>query len=211
MDYAMAKFGHGPVKPLTKAMLKNSDIIRFNERFVVGFENACWPWNSLVNINGRGIFSVWREGRQFTYSAPKVSFVIYKSDDPMGLFACHTCDNPICINPNHIFLGSVGENSADMVRKKRHKFGETSPLSKIKEQDVRDARRWYSVGYGTTEIGAHLGLTRGYLQRLIQGHFWKHVDNPVPLRKNKAQRESRGLPPLSEWIANEGANGGAHI
>jgi hypothetical protein len=78
----------------------------------------CWPWIGATDGKGRGQF--WINGR--LVRAPRVAWSLHHNQTfPPDKLACHTCDNPNCVNPAHIFVGSMSENIADAVRKGRHK------------------------------------------------------------------------------------------
>jgi hypothetical protein len=74
----------------------------------------CWPWLGGRNYSGRGTFSVNRIG----YRAPRIAWMIAHGADPV-LLVCHSCDNPNCVNPAHLWLGTHKDNAQDMVAKGR--------------------------------------------------------------------------------------------
>jgi len=88
---------------------------RFFER--LGPRNECWPWHgSKIKKDGRGVMSI--DNRNVT--APRIAWRVFHGEWPAsGLFVCHTCDNPNCINPHHLWLGSNQENILDASRKGR--------------------------------------------------------------------------------------------
>lgn len=90
---------------------------RFFSRVTVKGRDECWPWSGAASgRDGRGSFSI--NGKRRT--APSISLLLSGQDMPIGkTFACHTCDNPNCVNPNHLWWGDVKDNSLDASRKKR--------------------------------------------------------------------------------------------
>lgn len=88
------------------------------ERFVLRMDSGCWEWQGArkQGVRPYGFFSI--NGRQFT--AHRVCWNLYRGAIPAGLHVCHHCDNPPCVNPEHLFLGTAKDNAQDKVKKGRH-------------------------------------------------------------------------------------------
>ena len=90
---------------------------RFFSFVSVGSADACWPWTGRKFENGYGQFKLGSKCRK----ASRVSWELHNGPIPEGKYVLHRCDNPPCVNPTHLFLGTHKENMSDMVAKGRHK------------------------------------------------------------------------------------------
>jgi hypothetical protein len=96
------------------------------ERFeqYINKSNACWEWTGGKTRGGYGsLHSRTEDGTNINLYAHRVSWMIYKGDIPDGLCVCHHCDNPSCVNPEHLFTGTVADNMHDRDRKGRFNGG----------------------------------------------------------------------------------------
>lgn len=81
-------------------------------------EGDCWEWTGSADANGRGRFFF--EGKIRT--AYRVAFTLFNGPIPDGMMVCHSCDNPSCVNPEHLWIGTGSDNMRDAVRKGRHNY-----------------------------------------------------------------------------------------
>ncbi len=100
-----------------------SDIKRFHSKYQVGEPDECWPWKGSSYPNGRGVFQTGGHIGK-THRAPRIALCIKFGSIPDNLQACHSCDNPNCINPNHLWMGTQAQNMADMAAKGRGTSGD---------------------------------------------------------------------------------------
>ena len=151
--------------------------------------DKCWEWNRLKNIGGYGSFYL--NGKMFV--AHRISYFFHTKIDPANLCVLHKCDNPRCVNPNHLFLGTDADNVKDMIEKGRHnrlrglnhpsiknpgylKRGEQSHQSKLtSEQVVEICESYYKGGITYKELGARYGVHLCQIQRIVKGEAWKHL------------------------------------
>jgi hypothetical protein len=102
---------------------------RFDKKYVINEVTDCWEWTAACNNIGYGLF---RYNNQLMRSAHRVSYEIHKGPIPQGMVVCHTCDNPKCVNPNHLWTGTRQDNSKDMTNKGRcgrHMLGKKHRLT----------------------------------------------------------------------------------
>jgi hypothetical protein len=117
----------------------HSDRIRFIKK-TLRVKNGCWIWIACKDDDGYGVFSF--DGK--TLRAPRVSYEIYYQVVlKPGENVCHTCDNPNCVNPAHLWIGSSQDNSDDMKRKKRSCVGEKNGNAKLSWEKVLKIRELY--------------------------------------------------------------------
>ena len=91
--------------------------VRFNNKYEINQQNDCWEWQYSTNNIGYGMFR-WAKGIMRT--AHRVSYEMFIGPIPKGMCVCHKCDNPKCVNPDHLWLGTVKQNMQDKVLKGRH-------------------------------------------------------------------------------------------
>jgi len=100
-------------------IMNAEDISRF-EKFIYKDKSGCWIWTGGRDSKNYGNF--WFCGK--TVAAHRVSYELYKGKIPDGMCACHSCDTPDCVNPDHLWLGTLKENTRDCMKKGRSKFVE---------------------------------------------------------------------------------------
>lgn len=133
-----------------------------------GGEDACWVWIACLSDKGYGQF-VWH-GRQEI--ASRVSYEIAYGVRPGNLEVCHSCDNPPCVNPKHLWLGTRQDNIADSVQKGRtaasKRLGEKHPFCNISDETIAEIRRRYEAGESIQkELAADFGVSRGYICEIV--------------------------------------------
>lgn len=143
----------------------------------------CWFWRGACFDDGYGCISITadNDGR-CSRRAHRFSYELNIGPIPQGMLVCHLCDNPICVNPSHLWLGTPKDNSEDMVRKGRwngnrtQRFGEDNPRSKLTDSDVLSIRRLYSEGkYSQSQLGRMFGITQCMVGFIVRRVSWSHI------------------------------------
>jgi hypothetical protein len=135
-------------------------------------ETGCIEWQGHRNASGYGVVRVNRA----TKLAHRVSYEVFVKEIPKGLQVLHKCDNPACVNTEHLFLGTHQDNMADKKKKGRDAIGEAVGCSKLTPDDVRKIRKMNSTEeYSLNQIGRVFGVSHKTIQKVVNGITWKHV------------------------------------
>jgi hypothetical protein len=142
-------------------------------RFLAALSVAddCWEWGSSKNARGYGRFG---DGNGGWVIASRKAYELFVGDIPDGLCVLHSCDNPACVNPRHLFLGTHADNMADMRVKGRasSKPGSKNPNSKLTEQQVRAI---VSSPKLSPELAKEFGVTVQRINQIRRGLGWRHL------------------------------------
>lgn len=144
---------------------------RFRDSFTPSSEHKCWPWHGSTHHTGYGVIA---DEQNIQRSAHRLAYELAHGPIPNGLAICHTCDNRLCVNPAHLFLGTNADNSADMVRKNRQAKGSTVGTSKLTEEDVRKIRALAGV-LTHKAIAARFHVSVQLIGFIMTRRAWKHV------------------------------------
>lgn len=139
-------------------------------------ETDCWVWIGRTHKSGYGLVCCRTTSKNEHY-AHRLSWELHHGPIPTGLQVCHHCDNPPCVNPEHLFLGTAWDNTWDSKRKGRAIQGERVASSRLCAEQVLEIRK---LGRETTtlsqrQIGALFGVTRSAVQRVLSRGTWKHL------------------------------------
>lgn len=132
----------------------------------------CWLWTGGKQNQGYGIF--WLDGNR-PVRAHRVSYEFTKGPIPEGMCVLHSCDNPPCVNPDHLFLGTYQDNAVDAVRKLRLARGRTNALIKLSDDQVLEIRRLCGEGCSRSEVGRMFGVARTTVNDIVWRRNWKHI------------------------------------
>lgn len=138
--------------------------------------SGCWLWLKYTKKRNRHSYgyTFFMGNKMYAHRA---SFVIFKSEIPEKMMVCHKCDNPSCINPDHLFLGTQKQNIRDMVKKNRgpDRRGSKHPNVKLTEDKILEIRRLSLSGLKNIRIAERFNLDPARISGIIRRVVWKHV------------------------------------
>lgn len=144
---------------------------RLKEKVVVDPDRGCWHRPDGKCCNSWGYWEISFNGS--TERAHRVAYQIAIGPIPDGLLVCHHCDNPSCINPDHLFLGTTKDNAIDRARKGRSgangKPGQTNSMAKLKDTEVEEIRALRGTGLTHRAIAEKYGVSRSNIGMILSG------------------------------------------
>jgi len=146
------------------------DISRFWSKVKVAGSNECWLWQAGTNDQGYGTFRLGNMNR-----AHRVSFEITNGPIPEGLDVLHTCDNPPCVNPHHLWLGTNLDNVIDRETKQRgnHPRGESHGRAKLTEEQARYIRASFECA---RVLATRFRISKTQVKDIKNKRAWKHIE-----------------------------------
>ena len=159
-------------------------IERFSEKWELNKDNGCWEWQHATSSKGYGQIKIPKQRKQIP--AHRLSYLIHYGEIPDGMLVCHKCDNPKCVRPSHLFLGSYADNSQDMAKKDRHLFGEKHPHNKLTEIHVRRIHSlFHDDGVSQGKIAQIYGIGQSTVWKILHGYRWEKVYNSLNDNRNE--------------------------
>lgn len=166
--------------------------------------NTCWIWtgakrsNTYYGILYCGARWLGSNGpdpnvkrlRYRAVAAHRLSWQMANGAIPLGMCVCHHCDNPACVRPDHLFLGTPRENAMDRTAKGRSPGapGESNRHAKLTSAAALYIRNAYASGISSIELAKEFGLALISIQQIINGRHWKKIGGPIPIRRRGDNR-----------------------
>lgn len=161
-DYSARKYGL-PTMPTKERLMSMAKVNPITN---------CWEWQGCKNLGyGHTIIGSRKDGTRHTIRAHRLSYLLWKGEIPDGYCVCHKCDNPSCINPEHLFIGTKKDNADDRDIKGRNSH---TKLTKKIVKEIRYERAYKGTKY--IELAQRYGISELSIIKAIKGKTWKCVD-----------------------------------
>ncbi len=144
---------------------------RFMDKVTIEPNSGCWLWMTALNRWGYGVFYL----DPARIQAHRASWLLHRGPIPDGLCVLHHCDNPPCVNPNHLFLGTHSDNAKDRNTKGRAggARGVLNSHAKLTMDDVSDIRRRSAQGESGGDLARAFGVTACTVHSIVNGKTWR--------------------------------------
>lgn len=155
-----------PVTPLIERLMSK----------VTKLSNGCWERDG-ARRGSMGYSTIGNEPGRLPRNiyGHIVSYEFYKGPIPPGMLVRHSCDNPVCVNPDHLSLGTYQDNKDDCIERNRHNKGVKQHLARLNDDLVRSIRMDSGTGETAKSIAARLGVSDQTVLDVLNGKTWKHV------------------------------------
>lgn len=141
----------------------------FEDRFIPEPNSGCWLWLGGTQSQGYGMLGP----RNAKVLASRYAYEKYRGPIPPKLQVLHKCDTPLCVNPDHLFVGTRRDNMQDASRKGRMHPGEADGMAKLTQQQVDQIRRDASNGIPKVSLARQFNIHRSQISRIVNRRRWK--------------------------------------
>ncbi|MGJ8660688.1 MAG: HNH endonuclease signature motif containing protein [Bacteroidota bacterium] len=144
----------------------------FEQSYIPEPNSGCWLWLNFLDKDGYGFI----RDNGIRHRAHRYSFLKHKGEIPKDNVVCHKCDNPTCVNPDHLFIGTKKDNTQDMLKKGRNgktgARGEMNPNTKLKENDIINIVK---SNFSNTKLSRIYDVSMSTIARIKTRQVWAHV------------------------------------
>jgi len=150
--------------------MTQKQVERFTSKINKG--GSCHEWTACKTHNGYGRITI----NGITLRAHRVSYGLYVGEIPKGKLVCHSCDNPSCVNPEHLFLGTQADNQRDMTSKGRGRHGARNGRAVLRPIDIGEIRRLGTErGVSQHDIALLYGVSPSSVSRIMRNVSWSSL------------------------------------
>lgn len=148
---------------------------RFWTKVIKAGPDECWLWTAYRSAHGHGQFRVTKKPSRVEH-AHRYAYILSMGPIPEGMVIRHKCDNPPCVNPAHLEVGTHADNVADRVERGRSAIGSANGRAKLSEKTAEGIRLRYAMGGNTkAQLSREYGVSQRTIADVINGKKWKHV------------------------------------
>lgn len=149
---------------------------------------TCWNWTAGLTGTGYGHF---KEPGYPGVTASRAAYRAFVGPIPDGMLVCHHCDNRLCVNPAHLFLGTYSDNILDAGKKDRNSRGRVNGNARLIDEQVIEIRRLRAVeGLTLSALSRRFGVTTTQIHDIVRGKRWRHL-LPASCPSNPGHKENR--------------------
>jgi hypothetical protein len=133
-----------------------------------------WQWRGCKNpVTGYGVMKI----NTKMHRAHRVSYQIHNGEIPDGMCVLHSCDDPGCVNPEHLHLGTFGDNNTERAQRGRNRDqrGEKHNFARLTEEQVIEIKEKYKGGKYQKDIGKEYGVSQSHVSNIVRGIKWSHI------------------------------------
>lgn len=139
--------------------------------------DTCWLWTASTTRGGYGHIRGKVNGKWSMLRAHRLAYILYKGAIPEGSLVCHSCDNRLCVNPDHLFLGSALDNNIDCINKGRKGFGRNpnhnhlslTLAKKVRYVKLKNPKLTYK------QLGKLFNTSASQVHRIVTNKIWKNI------------------------------------
>lgn len=133
-------------------------------------DNGCWIWKGSTDRDGYGLMSIDDRSRR----VHRISYEVFKEEKiPFDKNACHSCDTPACVNPDHIFVAKSFENTQDMMEKGRSRFSGRGVI--LNAEKIKKIRFLASHSFSSADIGRMFKIGAPHVDQIVERKIWDHI------------------------------------
>lgn len=136
---------------------------------------GCWVWTGGCDQDGYGLVQASRPSTA-TLRAHRIAWQLHYGEHPRDRLICHSCDNPGCVRPDHLFVGSPAENTRDAASKGRMARGERNAAARLGPEQVKALRKEYRAGgVSQVSLGRKYGISQSQVSVIVRCESWRHI------------------------------------
>jgi len=135
---------------------------------------GCWLWTGF-RVNGYGQIGIGGGAKRQRMGAHRAAWILTHGEIPDGMCVLHRCDTPLCVRPDHLFLGTLADNNADAAAKGRSASGERHGRAVLKNDQVREIRRLHNEGVLGSDLARQFETSQAQISLIVHRRTWRSI------------------------------------